>query len=185
VISGFPKVVVVAVSRMERVVGTVVRSLDCVERRRELLCGVEASVEPADELRLVLRTGEGCDGPVLDGNQWLLWVGERELAAGTRDSAGRPVLDERGRSVRCEPAGGSEPFEMGLTPHDRDRQLIEKQEGYRLTGGRLEGSLAGITLDRWGTLGLRMLLLGDVCRTHVRVIHHWVVRRERLWASDR
>jgi len=94
----------------------------------QLLLCVEACVEPINDLDLVLRTRKGGNCSVLHRDQGVVRVVGREVTAGTTDTAGWSVLQEFSRVFSSQSTDGSELFEMGVTPNEGQRELIQEEK---------------------------------------------------------
>lgn len=94
----------------------------------QLLSCPEASLEPAGDFCLVLRTGEHAGCTPADWNHGMASIMRCQAAAGTPDAAGGAVREECRCSVSGEPADFRKLFEMLPAPDERNREIVDEQE---------------------------------------------------------
>jgi len=81
-------------------------------------------VEPTNDLCLMLGTGKDGDCSVLYREYRLIWIMWCEVAAGTVNTAGWPMLYEFNCVFGSESADGGELLKVFITPNERECELI-------------------------------------------------------------
>jgi len=102
----------------------------------------------------VVRAREDGDRPVVDRDQRVVGRGWGEPTARTADAAGRAVGKEVDRVRAGEATDRGEPFEMVVTAHERNGEVIEEEKGEGVAVGRAKHGPARVTLDGRGVTEL-------------------------------
>ncbi|ELY39888.1 hypothetical protein C496_14461 [Natronorubrum tibetense GA33] len=92
------------------------------------MLGLYSCVEPLDEFGLVFGTRHRKDDPVLNLDQGMRRIVRGETAIGTRQSAGRSMMEKVSRVLRCQSTDRRKLLEVVVTAEDRDRQLVQEEK---------------------------------------------------------
>lgn len=87
---------------------------------------LSARPEPGEDIRLMRRAREDGQPPVADGNNRVVCTVPCVATARTRDAAGGAMREKLAARVGREVTKRPELFEMGITPDEWDRELIEQ-----------------------------------------------------------
>jgi hypothetical protein len=128
-------------------------------------------------------TGEDGNCAVLDRDHGLIWIIGCKMATRTVDTAGWAMVYEFCCVLGREATDRGELLKMFSTANKREYELIQQKERQRVTAGRVESRLAGITLDWRMTLKVVRLLLGRICWRHIEMcLFGFACHTDKLYA---
>lgn len=131
-----------------------------------MLSYLEAGTKSVEYLRAVRRTCEYGQRTATNRDDRLLCRVRSVATAWTVDSAGRPMIEEFNATPGGESTQRAELFEVIVTPDERNRELIEKQECHVVSSGRPKRRRTGSTLNR------RMSVRGICLRSKIVSLVH-------------